>query len=65
MKQINHYIPLQFSDRVALAFTKDMRFFADTFFKSSATLRDVVIAVRNDEAHHCDTNHHFANDYDK
>ena len=202
MKQIDHYKPLQFSDRVALAFTKGMRFFADTFFKkryghraviletvagvpgmvagmwthlrslrsmrpgygpkirtlleeaenermhlmtfieiakpnmferylvlitqaifwnfffiiyvffprtahrivgyfeeeavysyseylkeidegripnvpapkiaidywkldSSATLRDVVIAVRNDEAHHRDTNHHFANDYDK
>ncbi len=32
---------------------------------SSATLRDVVIAVRNDEAHHRDTNHQFASDYDK
>ncbi len=31
MKQIDHYKPLQFSDRVALAFTKGMRFFADTF----------------------------------
>jgi ubiquinol oxidase len=31
----------------------------------SATLRDVVIAVRNDEAHHRDTNHQFASDYDK
>lgn len=30
-----------------------------------ATLRDVVIAVRNDEAHHRDTNHHFASEYDK
>ena len=30
-----------------------------------ATLRDVVIVVRNDEAHHRDTNHQFANDYDK
>ncbi len=29
-----------------------------------ATLRDVVIAVRNDEAHHRDTNHQFASDYD-
>jgi len=31
----------------------------------SATLRDVVIAVRNDEAHHRDTNHHFASEYDQ
>ena len=30
-----------------------------------ATLRDVVIAVRADEAHHRDTNHQFANDYDQ
>ena len=30
-----------------------------------ASLRDVVIAVRNDEAHHRDTNHQFASDYDK
>jgi ubiquinol oxidase len=30
-----------------------------------ATLRDVVIAVRADEAHHRDTNHQFANDYDE
>jgi ubiquinol oxidase len=28
-------------------------------------LRDVVIAVRNDEAHHRDTNHQFASDYDR
>ena len=28
---------------------------------SSARLRDVVLAVRADEAHHRDTNHHFAN----
>jgi ubiquinol oxidase len=32
---------------------------------SSATLRDGVIAVRNDEAHHRDTNQHFANYFDK
>jgi ubiquinol oxidase len=32
---------------------------------STATLRDVVIAVRNDEAHHRDTNHQFASDYDR
>ena len=28
---------------------------------SDARLRDVVVAVRADEAHHRDTNHHFAN----
>ena len=28
---------------------------------STARLRDVVIVVRADEAHHRDTNHHFAN----
>ena len=28
---------------------------------STARLRDVVIVVREDEAHHRDTNHHFAN----
>jgi ubiquinol oxidase len=33
--------------------------------ESNATLRDVVIAVRNDEAHHRDTNHQFASDYDQ
>jgi ubiquinol oxidase len=32
---------------------------------ATATLRDVVIAVRNDEAHHRDTNHQFASDYDR
>lgn len=32
---------------------------------ANATLRDVVIAVRNDEAHHRDTNHQFASDYDQ
>lgn len=30
-----------------------------------ATLRDVVISVRNDEAHHRDTNHQFASDDDR
>lgn len=29
---------------------------------STARLRDVVIVVRADEAHHRDTNHHFANE---
>lgn len=32
---------------------------------SDATLRDVVIAVRDDEAKHRDVNHHFASEYDK
>jgi ubiquinol oxidase len=32
---------------------------------ANATLRDVVIAVRNDEAHHRDTNHQFASEYDR
>ncbi len=31
---------------------------------ANATLRDVVIAVRHDEAHHRDTNHQFASEYD-
>lgn len=31
---------------------------------ANATLRDVVIAVRHDEAHHRDTNHQFASKYD-
>lgn len=31
---------------------------------ASATLRDVVIAVRNDEMKHRDVNHEFANGYD-
>ncbi len=30
-----------------------------------ATLRDVIIAVRADEANHRDVNHQFASDYDK
>lgn len=32
---------------------------------ANATLRDVVIAVRNDEAGHRDVNHDFADQYDK
>lgn len=32
---------------------------------ADATLRDVVIAVRNDEAGHRDVNHDFANEYDQ
>ena len=35
---MSHYQPINFSDRVALFFTKSMRFFADTFFK-----KDMVI----------------------
>ena len=31
----------------------------------NAKLRDVVIAVLEDEAHHRDTNHQFANEYDQ
>ena len=43
MKQTDHYTPLQFSDRVALSFTKGMRFFADTFFKKRYGHRAVVL----------------------
>ena len=43
MKQTEHYIPLEFSDRVALFFTKGMRFFADTFFKKRYGHRAVVL----------------------
>ena len=32
---------------------------------NNATLRDVVIAVREDEANHRDVNHHFASEYDR
>jgi ubiquinol oxidase len=32
---------------------------------ADATLRDVVIAVRKDEENHRDTNHEFANEYDR
>ena len=31
---------------------------------ADATLRDVIIVVREDEAGHRDVNHQFANDYD-
>lgn len=43
MNQSVHYKPIQFSDRVALAFTKGMRFFADTFFKKRYGHRAVVL----------------------
>ena len=32
---------------------------------ADATLRDVVVAVREDEAKHRDANHEFANEYDR
>jgi len=32
---------------------------------NNATLRDVVIAVREDEAKHRDVNHQFASEYDR
>ncbi|NBP21745.1 MAG: oxidase, partial [Burkholderiaceae bacterium] len=43
MKETIHYIPIQFSDRVALFFTKGMRFFADTFFKKRYGHRAVIL----------------------
>lgn len=38
-----HHIPVDFSDRVALAFTKALRFFADTFFARRYGHRAVVL----------------------
>lgn len=38
-----HHLPVDFSDRVALAFTKAMRFFADTFFARRYGHRAVVL----------------------
>lgn len=38
-----HYIPQNFSDRIALAFTKSARFFADTFFAKRYGHRAVVL----------------------
>jgi ubiquinol oxidase len=38
-----HHIPVDFSDRVALGFTKAMRFFADTFFARRYGHRAVVL----------------------
>jgi ubiquinol oxidase len=43
MKETIHYTPIQFSDRVALFFTKGMRFFADTFFKKRYGHRAVIL----------------------
>ena len=38
-----HYQPINFSDKVALAFTKFLRFLADTFFKKRYGHRAVVL----------------------
>ena len=43
MQENIHYIPIELSDRVALSFTKGMRFFADTFFKKRYGHRAVVL----------------------
>lgn len=40
---MSHYKPINFSDRVALLFTKSMRFFADTFFQKRYGHRAVVL----------------------
>lgn len=40
---MGHYKPIIFSDRVALFFTKSMRFFADTFFRKRYGHRAVVL----------------------
>jgi ubiquinol oxidase len=40
---MNHYQPINISDRVALFFTKSMRFFADTFFQKRYGHRAVVL----------------------
>jgi len=40
---MSHYQPINISDRVALFFTKSMRFFADTFFQKRYGHRAVVL----------------------
>jgi len=40
---MKHYKPLCFSDRIALFFTKSMRFFADAFFQKRYGHRAVVL----------------------
>lgn len=40
---MSHYKPINFSDRIALFFTKSMRFFADTFFRKRYGHRAVVL----------------------
>ena len=39
----SHYKPSNFSDKVALSFTKFLRFLADTFFKKRYGHRAVVL----------------------
>ncbi len=43
LKLIRHHKPQNLSDRVALAFTKSLRFLADTFFKKKYGHRAVVL----------------------
>ncbi|MBU3621029.1 alternative oxidase [Polynucleobacter sp. CS-Odin-A6] len=40
---MSHYQPINLSDRVALLFTKSMRFFADTFFQKRYGHRAVIL----------------------
>lgn len=40
---MTHYQPVNFSDKVARAFTKSLRFFADTFFKKRYGHRAVIL----------------------
>jgi len=40
---MNHYVPVTFSDKFALKFTKTMRWFADTFFEKRYGHRAVVL----------------------
>ena len=40
---MSHYQPINLSDRVALFFTKSMRFFADTFFQKRYGHRAVIL----------------------
>lgn len=69
-----HHEPTGFSDRFARCVIKLLRWMADMIFAkryghravvletvaADATLRDVVLVVREDEAHHRDVNHAFA-----
>jgi ubiquinol oxidase len=40
---MEHYIPINISDKVARSFTKSMRFFADTFFQKRYGHRAVIL----------------------
>jgi ubiquinol oxidase len=42
-ESIEHHIPKGFSDRFALAFTKFLRFFADTFFAKRYGHRAIIL----------------------